>query len=142
MSIWTPHDLPECDCEETRREHEERQQLVNAAKAVGGELSPGMSRRRTGKTWASWDWVGPRGIVIGASIYYPATNNGDALWLASTLQMGIRCSSGSVSAQHRTKDGFTINSASLRFHEGRRDITECYREAILDVAAQIGERMP
>lgn len=73
-------------------------------------------------------------------LWRPDKNNAEALELAAALKMNIEYASGRVYGQHRTADGFWINSPSIPT-EGR-DITDVYREAICACAALVGERMP
>lgn len=67
----------------------DRQLLELAAKACGGEFSPGTTQTRTGPTWNSWAWTGPEGIVLDKRVTYPLTNDGDAFRLAVKLKMQV-----------------------------------------------------
>lgn len=111
-------------------------QLDSAAKAVGAIRNPpGVVSRVFGSHTAEVRTV----WKLNGEHWQPRSKDADAMRLMAALHINVHCASGSVWATHRTADGYTICSESVRFHEVR-EITECYREAILDVAAQAGER--
>jgi hypothetical protein len=67
----------------------DRELLELAAKAIGGEFSPGTTRKRVGPTWDAWEWAGPIGIKKGSQIHYPLTNYADAFRMASALGLTV-----------------------------------------------------
>jgi len=70
----------------------------------------------------------------------PRRVSGDAFGVLTALKMNIEHASGSVYAQHRTADGFWINSPSIQVKG--RDLDDVYREAICACAIKVGERLP
>ena len=101
-----------------------------AAKAVGGEFSPGTTKFRTGATWDEWEWIGPQGITapcfVGTS--YPSTDDGDALRLAVELEIELSFMNGDTHADGQS--------------EGGPDKRANTRRAILRAAAAIGRGIP
>ncbi len=115
----------------------DRALLELAAKAVGGEFSPGTTQKRTGESWDEWEWIGPMGIKLDGVVYYPLELNGDALWLAATLRLVIR------PGKHKG-DGCTVESQRDGV-AGCTSFRDCPQEqmryAIVFVAAEIGKGM-
>lgn len=109
----------------------DRELLALAARAVGGVLSEGRSKRRTGPTWDQWEWTGPLGITINGITMYPQFNDGDALWLAVKLRMLVE-----VDHYHAMANGNIEDLA------GGADPLAATRRAILRAAAEIGRAMP
>lgn len=60
-----------------------------AARAIGGTLSEGYSKRRTGPTWDTWEWVGPLGINVNGVIFHPLTKDRDSRVLQCTLEIDV-----------------------------------------------------
>lgn len=119
----------------------DRELLEMAAKAIGGTLSEGTGKRRTGPAWDEWEWYGPIGIQTPEGIViYPLTNDGDALRLA--VKLGVQ----PVPADDRCEArwwggplGTTQGSASVITNGDRYTAT---RRAIFLAAAEIGKAMP
>lgn len=110
-------------------------QLDSAAKAVGAIRNPpGVVSRVFGSHTSEVRTV----WKLNGEHWQPRFKDADAMRLMAALHINTECCSGVVMAQHRTSDGFWLNSATVSIVG--RDIAECYREAILDVAAQAGER--
>jgi hypothetical protein len=76
---------------------QDRELLELAAKAIGGTLSEGHTKVRTGETWDTWEWQGALGIQTGAdwtpypgTTIHPLIDDGDALRLAVKLNMCLK----------------------------------------------------
>jgi hypothetical protein len=123
----------------------DRELLELAAKAVGGEFSPGTSKRRIGPTWETWEWIGPQGIRTGPFNSYPLTNDGDALRLAVNLGMcvdhGYECAFASLTIvydEDSCKDALHAEAMEdYASHSG--DAFAATRRAIVRAAAEIGK---
>ncbi len=75
---------------------EDRELLEMAAKAIGGVLSEGTSRKRVGSSWDKFEWIGPMGIETGGKwvphpkvTIHPLDSDGDALRLAAFLELNL-----------------------------------------------------
>lgn len=100
-----------------------------------------LAAKAAGITIICWDCERKAYRVKGAqsSRWNPRQDDGDALRLAAALKMNIDHGSGRLFAQHRTADGFWINSPSILMKD--RDLADVYREAICSCAILVGERM-
>lgn len=105
----------------------DRELLELAAKAVGGEFSPGTTKHRTGATWDEWEWIGPQGITAPCFVgtAYPSIDDGDALRLAVELEIDLSFINGDTHADGQS--------------EGGPDKRTNTRRAILRAAAEIGK---
>lgn len=118
----------------------DRELLILAAKAVGGKFSPGTTKRRTGETWDTWEWIGPQGITTqtGGTIY-PLTDDGAALRLA--VKMQIQITPGTYN-----KNEFTAFYAgkceAVEYWSTLQDEFAATRRAIVRALAEIGKAMP
>lgn len=69
----------------------DRELLELAAKAVGGKLSPGTTKYRTGPTWDEWEWRGAMGIsapcFVGTA--YPLEKDGHSARLEAVLALDV-----------------------------------------------------
>lgn len=108
---------------------EDRELLQLAAKAAGGEFSPGTTKTRTGPTWDTWEWSGPMGIVLDKTVRYPLTNYGDAFELAVRLDLSIfRPGSRPAALAKFSDQEIFLNDC-------------CVRRAIVLAAAEIGKSL-
>lgn len=78
--------------------------------------------------------------TIAIADWRPRQNSAQALNMAADLKISIKTVGRDVYAQHRTPDGFWINSPNISM-TGRL-IPDVYREAICICAIKVGERMP
>lgn len=107
------------------------------AKALGGEISYGSSKRRTGETWDSWEWVGEPGVLVDGFVIHPLSNSGDALDVVVALKLELHATNNYVVC-------YAGGRASAQFSEpisltsgGRAEI----RRAITRAAAEVGRRI-
>lgn len=105
----------------------DRELLELAAKAAGGEFSPGTTKTRTGPTWDTWEWTGPMGIVLDKIVTYPLTDDGDAFRLAVKLNLLIEYF-----------PDFESEMSDIRYSE---DPQRAARRAVVNAAAKIGESL-
>ena len=105
----------------------DRETLELAALAAGIELA-GFTEHH------SW----PVGERLDGGWWDPITDGEDALSMAAELKMSLSYGSGTVFAQHRTSDGFWINSSSQILAD---EPGKAYRTAIIECAAKVGKTM-
>jgi len=112
----------------------DRELLELAARAVGGALSEGRGKRRTGGTWDEWEWYGPLGIHMPEGpTTYPLIDDGDALRL--TVALGISIDLEDCSVWKRLP-----NHKLIQEYWGG-DYPDSYKHAIVRAAAAIGETL-
>jgi hypothetical protein len=112
----------------------DKELLELAAKAIGGTLSEGHTKVRTGETWDEWEWQGALGIQTGTdwlphpgTTIHPLIDDGDALRLAVKLNL-------------LSDPRFIHERNVLMFTQGIEKL-EATRRAITRAAAAIGEGM-
>lgn len=127
----------------------DRELMELIAKAVGGVLSEGHTKRRTGPTWDTWEWIGSPGVSVDGITKHPKENDADALWLAATLGISItpypiynsEARHAVIAKQRRRSD--TLREANptevLELYDD--DSTAAWRRAIVRCAAEIGRAM-
>lgn len=119
----------------------DREMLELAAKAVGGEFSPGTGKRRTGDTWDHWEWYGQEGIQMpDGRISFPLTDDGDALRLA--VRCGAHVSQQLSYVSVMLPHGATATRGISWNQSYDEDPLSATRRAIVRAAAAIGEAMP
>lgn len=109
--------------------------LELAAKAVGGVLSKGHTKRRTGPTWDTWEWIGSPGIVFGGLVMHPQIDDGDSRRLQVALRLTL--------CMHTDGAAMCVSGDGRRGTEVRdqADAAANARKAVLLVAAEIGKGM-
>jgi hypothetical protein len=110
----------------------DKELLEYAAKAVGGELSEGTSRRRTGETWDDWEWAGPMGITVDGLTGNPLTDDGEAFRLMVKLRLLVNVEEGVTFTTDGTKENDLREPHSS-------DSYAATRRAIVRAAAEIGK---
>ena len=108
--------------------------LSLAAKAIGGTLSEGTGKRRTGPTWDTWEWYGGIGINLNGKILYPLEDDGDAFGIAVSLELTI----------HQWSDEVCVCDFHGIVNEAVAKGTDpcaAARLAIVRAAAEIGKAM-
>lgn len=122
----------------------DRELLELAAKAVGGEFTPGTAKQRIGKTWDNWMWIGPLGISAPCftGVIYPIYDGGDTLKLA--VKLGIRF----VYERNAPPElgvprecAIAVTPSGKWFAEVGPDEIAVTRQAIVRAAAEIGREM-
>lgn len=115
----------------------DRELLELAAKAVGGTLSEGWGKRRTGPTWDTWEWYGPKGITRNGITEHPLEEDRHAFRLAVELRINVELTARTVLAQQA---GTPYGEAILDLLGD--DPYAATRRAIVRAAAEIGKAMP
>lgn len=115
----------------------DRELMALAAKAVGGVLSEGCGKRRTGPTWDQFEWCGGPGIQTTEGVVIrPLQDSGKALELAVKLHIDLKFYDDYVVAWF---DGGFIGTGRI-YYGG--DPAAATRLAIAHAAAEIGKAMP
>ena len=121
----------------------DRELLELAAKAIGGTLSEGHTKIRTGETWDEWEWQGALGIQTGAdwlphpgTTIHPLIDDGDALRLVVKLRLTV--------SWDRFDDTDYATATPPHTHQGYDCIVDqdpyaATRRAITRAAAEIGK---
>lgn len=111
----------------------DKELLELAAKAVGGTFSPGSSKKRTGETWETWEWIGPLGITMpNGVVMRPLISDGDALKLA--VKLGLIIELGRTFTTITLPNGGTVCITAMDVECGYY----AARLAIVRAAAEIG----
>ena len=114
-----------------------RETLELAALAIGGTLSLGTTKKRTGATWAEWEWQGPIGITVGGIVIYPHTDIGDAARLAVLLRMVV---DAGVTLAHAR--GICADYEGIARHDcTKADAERAWCEAVTLCAAAVGRKL-
>jgi hypothetical protein len=118
----------------------DRELLELAAKAIGGTLSEGHTKVRTGETWDEWEWQGALGIQTGTdwlphpgTTIHPLIDDGDALRLAVKLKIDVKHYDYYVVGWF---DGGYIGTGKIAYGD---DPYAATRRAITRAAAEIGK---
>lgn len=134
----------------------DRELMVLVAKAIGGVLSEGHTKVRTGETWDDWEWQGPKGIVTGPGwlthpgvVIHPLINNDNALQLAVMLGISITPypiynsdeRHAVVAKQRRRSDTYREANPTEVIELYGDDPAAAWRLAIVRCAAEIGRAM-
>lgn len=124
----------------------DRELMVLVAKAIGGTLSEGHTKVRTGETWADWKWVGEPGVVTpeswkpnGGVVIRPLHDDGDAFRLAMLLRLCHGCDGVKAHCEWWGRDGITL--LELQELVGN-DPCAASRRVIVRAAAEIAKGMP
>lgn len=126
--------------------HDIKRMLELAAKAIGGDLSEGHTKKRTGPTWDDWVWIGPLGIndpQTGCTIH-PQTHDGDSRRLEVKLGLLVDVDWDSRTATAVLPDRVEMIHTIVHvvnIPEGSDGMAET-RLAVLMAAAAVGEVMP
>ena len=117
-----------------------REQMQMVAKAVGGGLSEGRAKRRTGPTWDTWEWEGPLGVKMpNGFIVRPDVEDSTAFELLDLLRLGLIRGKGCVGI---VKDTYGVLPAVMVWRDYGENSLAATREAIFQAAVAIGKAMP
>lgn len=129
-----------------------RELLELAAKAIGGTLSEGHTKRRTGETWDQWEWIGEPGIVTpgswkphGSVVIHPQSDDGDSRQLQVALAASLEFRQGAT--LHDETVAVAKATHGWVKHEAKEscpgnDLAAGARLAVLRAAAEIGRAKP
>lgn len=126
--------------------HDIKRMLELAAKAVGGDLSEGHTKKRIGPTWDDWVWLGPPGIndPQSGTIMYPQAHDGHSRFLQVKLGLlvDVDWDSRTATAVAQYRADMTKSIVHIvNIPDGSDGMAET-RQAVLMAAASIGEAMP
>ena len=125
--------------------HDIKRMLELAAKAIGGDLSEGHTKKRVGPTWDDWVWIGPKGIndpQTGTTIH-PQHHDGDSRYLQVKLGLLVDVDWDSRTVTAALPDRAEIVGSVVHvvtIPEGSDGMAET-RLAVLMAAAAVGWAM-
>lgn len=113
---------------------EELDKFAAVAKAIGGQISYGHTKRRLGDSWDEWEWIGNLGIQCQDNgwIRNPLRSNSDAFWLMATAKVNV-----SYDDAARISSA-VIHESNHQSCEPYEDILASTRSAIFDAVAKLG----